>query len=191
MFRSGVNRRDFLRSSATGAAALSLAAGATGRVLGANERIGVAFLGTGNRCQAHINIINQLKKENHAVEPVAVCDVWDGNTQVTKNGGKGLYPSAAKCGLDPHDPVHVTKDYRRLLDLKEVDVVCIAAPDHWHARMVLDAAAAGKDIYCEKPMTRTIAEAHAAGRWREASEPGHDRGRAVDGRPAAGEWPTS
>jgi predicted dehydrogenase len=163
MSRSAGNRRDFLRSSASGAAALSLAAArwAPGRVLGANDRIGVAFLGTGIRCQAHINVVNQIKQENHSVLPVAVCDVWDGNKQVLRNGGKGLYPSAEKCGLDPHDTVHVTKDYRRILDLKEVDVVCIATPDHWHARMALDAAAAGKDIYCEKPMTRTIAEAHA------------------------------
>src|SRR6202011_557286 len=57
--------------------------------------------------------------------------------------------------------VHVTKDYRKLLDLKEVNVVCVATPDHWHAKMCIDAAAAGKDVYCEKPMTKTIAEAHA------------------------------
>src|SRR5262249_28925869 len=53
------------------------------------------------------------------------------------------------------------KDYRRLLDLREGDIVCIATPDHWHAKMTIDAAAAGKHIYCEKPMTRTIEEAHA------------------------------
>jgi predicted dehydrogenase len=64
-------------------------------------------------------------------------------------------------GLDPHDKQHVTKDYRRVLDLKEVDVVCIATPDHWHARVSIDAAAAGKQVYCEKPMTKTIDEAHA------------------------------
>src|SRR5437870_103661 len=56
---------------------------------------------------------------------------------------------------------HVTKDFRKVLDLKEVDVVCIAAPDHWHAKMSIEAAKAGKDVYCEKPMTRTIDEAHA------------------------------
>src|SRR5947207_285921 len=75
--------------------------------------------------------------------------------------GRGLYPSAERCGLKADDKTHVTKDYRRLLDLKEVDVVCIATPDHWHAKMSIDAAAAGKDVYCEKPMTKTIYEAHA------------------------------
>src|SRR5262249_55517553 len=56
----------------------------------------------------------------------------------------------------------VTKDYRHILEkCKEADVVCIATPDHWHAKMALDAMDAGKDVYMEKPMTRTIAEADA------------------------------
>lgn len=157
MVTNNVNRRDFLRKSTAGATALSLSAAAYGKVLGANERIGVAYLGVGGRCQAHINVINRLNKEGKGVVSVAVCDVWDGNKEV----GRGLYPSAEKCGLRPDDKDHVTKDYRRLLDLKEVDVVCVATPDHWHAKMCIDAAAAGKDVFCEKPMTRTIEEAHA------------------------------
>lgn len=155
-----VDRRDFLKGSAAGAAALTLSAASYGKVAGANERIGVAFLGTGNRCQAHIEIINKLHKENKGVEPIAVCDVWDGNKEVMP-GGRGLFPSAEKAGIDPKNSARVTKDYRRILDLKDVDVVCIAAPDHWHAKMSIDAAAAGKDVYCEKPMTKTIDEAHA------------------------------
>lgn len=153
---STVNRRSFL-GAAAGATAMSLTAATYGRVLGANERIGVAFLGTGGRCQAHIDIINKFQKENKGAAPVAVCDVWDGNKQI----GRGLYPSAEKCGLKPDDSKYVTKDYRKLLELKEVDVVCIGAPDHWHAKMSIDAASAGKDVYCEKPMTKTIDEAHA------------------------------
>src|SRR5262249_33499344 len=93
--------------------------------------------------------------------PVAVCDVWDGDEALGRGTGRGLYPSARKCGLRRDDAVHVTKDYRRLLGLREVDAVCIATPDHWHAKMCIDAAQAGKHIYCEKPMTRTIDEAHA------------------------------
>jgi predicted dehydrogenase len=64
-------------------------------------------------------------------------------------------------GLNPDDRVHVTKDYRRILALREVDAVCIATPDHWHAKMTIDAASAGKHVYCEKPMTKTIDEANA------------------------------
>jgi predicted dehydrogenase len=168
MPRSKVNRRDFLKSTAAGAAvagtALSLSAASSDRVKGANDRINVAFLGTGGRCQIHIGIVNKLKEENKGVAPVAVCDVWDGNKEVElpQNPlGRGLYPSAERCGLKPDDKEHVSKDYRRILDLKEVDVVCIASPDHWHAKMSIDAAAAGKDVYCEKPMTKTIDEAHA------------------------------
>ncbi|HMP58190.1 MAG TPA: Gfo/Idh/MocA family oxidoreductase [Gemmatales bacterium] len=153
-----VHRRDFLAATSAGAAgALTLPAAVYGRVLGANERIGVAFLGTGLRCNDHITVVNRIKAEKKSVELVGVCDVWDGNDQIRR----GLYYSAQRCGLDPADQKHVTKDYRRLLDLPEVDVVCIATPDHWHAKMAIDAAAAGKDVFCEKPMTRTIDEAHA------------------------------
>jgi predicted dehydrogenase len=170
MARSKAHRRDFLKMTAAGATALTLSAASAKRVYGANERIGVGFVGVGGRCQAHLDIVNELKKEKVA-EPIAVCDVWDGHegtidiiqgkTKQTKTYAQGLFPSAKKVGLNVDDTKHVTKDYRKLLDLKEVDVVCIATPDHWHAKISIDAAAAGKDVYCEKPMTKTIDEAHA------------------------------
>jgi predicted dehydrogenase len=169
--RKNVNRRGFLKASAAGAAALSLTAASVNRVYGANERIGVAFLGVGGRCQAHLDIIKKMADQKKGVAPVAVCDVWNGHQEdyEEERGGKkvkrtylqGLYPSAKKVGLNVDDTKHVVKDYRKLLDLKEVDVVCIATPDHWHAKMSIDAAMAGKDVYCEKPMTKTIDEAHA------------------------------
>ena len=159
----GHNRRSFLKSTAAGIAATSMALDAKtyAQAPGANERIGLAFLGVGGRCQQHIDIILAMQRENRGVTPVAVCDVWDGNAQLGRGNGRGLYPSAQRCGLRREDNVHVTKDYRRLLELREVDAVCIAAPDHWHAKMTIDAATAGKHVYCEKPMTKTIAEAHA------------------------------
>ncbi|MFL5241040.1 MAG: Gfo/Idh/MocA family protein [Gemmataceae bacterium] len=161
MQKPEVNRRDFLKVSAAGATALSLSAAAYGRVRGANDDINIAFLGVGGRCQEHIGIVTKFEKEKKGVRAFGVCDVWDGNEVVQDHGGRGLYPSAKKCGLKDDDKEHVTKDYRKLLDNKDVDVVCVAAPDHWHAKMSIDAAEAGKDVYCEKPMTRTIAEAHA------------------------------
>jgi predicted dehydrogenase len=171
MSESSVDRRDFLKTAAAGASAVALAAASYDRVYGANERIGIGFVGVGGRCQAHLDIINKMSKEGKGVAPVAVCDVWDGydgKYTVVRNGKEeertylqGLYPSAKKVGLSVDDKEHVTKDYRKLLDLKEVDVVCVATPDHWHAKICIDAAAAKKDVYCEKPMTKTIAEAHA------------------------------
>src|SRR5436190_18750397 len=113
---TNVNRRDFLRTTAAGATALSLTAASYAKVAGANDRIGVAFLGVGGRCQEHIGIVNKLNKENKGVAPVAVCDVWDGDKEV----GRGLYFSAERCGLNADDKDHVTKYLRRLLDQKAV-----------------------------------------------------------------------
>jgi predicted dehydrogenase len=164
-----VDRRNFFRKT-TAAAALSLSASAYGKVAGANDRVRVAFLGCGGRAQAHINLVTRLA-ETGTVSPVAVCDVWDGleeeydqrhgHAVIRRKFSQGLYPSAAKCGLNPADRTRVAKDYRTILDLKEVDAVCISTPDHWHARMTLDSLAAGKDVYVEKPMTRTADEAVA------------------------------
>ena len=164
------NRRTFLQDGTAGTA-LALSAASYKKVLGANAKLGIGFVGVGGRCQAHLDIINDMSKDPGDVSAVAVCDVWDGHqAKFTRTSGgvkeeklysQGLYPSAKKMGLDPTDKKHVVKDYRRLLDLKEVDVVCIATPDHWHAKISIDAADAGKHVYCEKPMVRTIDEAHA------------------------------
>ncbi len=161
MPQSKVHRRSFLKSTAAGASALTLSAASASRVLGANEQIRIAFLGVGGRCQQHIDPILKMQSENKGVKPVAVCDVWDGNAELGSGKGRGLYPSAKRCGVDVNDSARCTKDYRRLLDLKDVDAVGIATPDHWHARMTIDALKAGKHVYCEKPMTRTIEEAQA------------------------------
>ena len=155
------NRRDFLKTSAlagAASAAMTMNAASYADVAGANERINIGFLGVGGRCQQHIDIVNRLTRAGK-VKPVAACDVWDGDSTLSNGTGRGLYPSARKLGLNPDDRQHVTKDYRRVLDLREVHAVCIAVPDHWHAKMTIDAAGAGKNIYCEKPMTKTIAEA--------------------------------
>jgi predicted dehydrogenase len=159
-----LDRRKFFGS----AAALSLSAAGYGNVVGSNERLGIGFVGCGGRAQAHIDLIQRFAQNGQHVTPLAVCDVWDGleDEYDVEFGGKvtrrryaqGLRPSAAKCGLDPADRTRVTKDYRRVLALKEVDVVCIATPDHWHGKMAVDAMQAGKDVFVESPMTRTAEE---------------------------------
>ncbi|MFO0823604.1 MAG: Gfo/Idh/MocA family oxidoreductase [Gemmataceae bacterium] len=164
---SPVDRRKFFGS----AAALSLSAASYANVVGSNDRVRVGFLGCGGRAQAHIDLVNRFAAEGKAVLAAAVCDVWDGleDEYEVAFGGKvtrrryaqGLFPSAKKCGLDPADKTRVSKDYRVILDRKDVDAVCIATPDHWHGRMTVDALNAGKDVYVEKPMTRTPEEAIA------------------------------
>jgi hypothetical protein len=102
MPRSRVNRRDFLRTAAVGAAgasALTLPASVYGRVPAANERIGVGFIGAGGRCQQHIDVILALEKEGKVVRPVAVCDVWDGDARLGRRpdgsfAGRGLFTTA-------------------------------------------------------------------------------------------------
>src|SRR5579883_2822400 len=114
---SPVDRRDFLKTSAAAGAALSLTAASAKRVYGANERLGVAFLGVGGRCQQHIDVILEMVGKKLPVAPVAVCDVWDGDPELGSKKGRGLYPSAKRCGI-ADDGKHVTKDYRKVLELK-------------------------------------------------------------------------
>jgi len=169
--RPPVDRRRFFRHTAVAASALSLNAASYGNVAGSNERIRIGFLGCGGRAQAQIDLVNRFAKDGKPVAPAAVCDVWDGlddeydvtfgGTTARRRYSQGLFPSAKKCGFEPGDRERVTKDYRRVLEDKDVDAVCIATPDHWHARMAIDAMLAGKDVIVEKPMTRTAEEATA------------------------------
>ncbi|MCI0339134.1 MAG: Gfo/Idh/MocA family oxidoreductase [Acidobacteria bacterium] len=133
-----ISRRAFV--SGTAASVIITAANA-GRVLGANERLRIGVIGCGGMANGHMQALLRMK-ENDNVEIAALCDVWQKrlDAAVTLTGGK------------PY------KDYRALLDQKEIDYVLIATPEHWHAKMTLDAADAGKHIYCEKPMTYSIDE---------------------------------
>lgn len=158
MSKKPVNRREFIKASAVGASALTLTAASYSRVLGTGDTVRVGFLGVGGRCQQHLDVILQMQKEGKKVAPVAVCDVWDGDEKLGSGKGRGLYPSAKRCNIKD-DEKHVSKDYRVILDQKDIDVIVVASPDHWHAKMCIDAMKSGRDIYCEKPMTRTIAEA--------------------------------
>jgi predicted dehydrogenase len=111
-------------------------------IRGANDRLRVGVIGCGGMAGGHMNALLKMK-ESANVEITAVCDVY----QVR------LDAAAQKTGAKPYT------DYRALLDDKDIDYVLIATPEHWHCQMTLDAADAGKHIYCEKPLTRTIAEA--------------------------------
>ncbi len=135
-----IGRRAFVSASA--ASIVATAAGAN-RVLGANGRLRIGIIGCGGLAQgAHIPSLMGMKETDN-IEIAAVCDVYQ----------KRLDQVAAKTGAKPY------KDYRAILDQKDIDYVAIVTPEHWHARMTLDAADAGKHIYCEKPMTWSIEQA--------------------------------
>lgn len=134
------SRRNFIAT--TGGGALGLTAASWGKVLGANDRVRLGVIGTGNRGG---DVMSWFQKESDC-QVVALCDVYDQNLNAalekTEKKAKPL------------------TDYRALLDLKDVDAVLIATPDPWHVKMATDACKAGKDVYVEKPLTFTIEEGH-------------------------------
>jgi predicted dehydrogenase len=142
-------RRLFL-TAATGLAFGTRMAAAT--VQGANTRVRIGVIGTGGRARG---LMNQLKTIAGA-ELVAVCDVYEPRLlQAAEIAG----PAALK-----------TAHYRQILDNREIDAVLIGSPDHWHKTMTLDAIAAGKDVYIEKPVSHSIEEGEEMVRAIEASK---------------------
>jgi len=132
MSEMALDRRNFLR----GASALT--ALSYSRVKGANDRIQLGLIGCGDR--GRYDMGNFLKSN---VDAVALCDIY------------GAQIDAAR----EHAPnAKAFTDHRALLDIKEIDVALIATPDHWHTQIAIDALNAGKDVYVEKPLTRTIEE---------------------------------
>jgi len=139
-----VSRRAFLQTSGAAAAAAWTAA-SYGRVLGANDRIRVGLIGAGNIALDHMRTLRKLQ-ETHNVEPVIVADCWKTRAQQRAPEHLGITNTAS--------------DYRKVIDA-DVDYVTIATPEHRHCPMTLEALDAGKAVYCEKPMTHTLAEAQA------------------------------
>jgi predicted dehydrogenase len=104
------------------------------RVLGANDRMNLGVIGTGERAQFDMSQF-QLDK---SVNVAAVCDIY----AVNRDKAKSKAPNAKEF-----------TDHRKLLEMKEVDMCLIGTPDHWHAPIAIDALNAGKDVYVEKPLT--------------------------------------
>ncbi len=129
-----VTRRNFTKAAGL-ATALSYS-----RIFGANDRIRMGYVGLGNRGdQVHDGFL-----EHGDAQTVAICDLRDDYLDF----------AAKKSRSTPKR----YKDYRKLLEDKDVDAVMIATPDHWHALMFVDACHAGKDVYVEKPLSLTVAE---------------------------------
>src|ERR1700737_3859838 len=129
---SHLSRRDFVAGSAF--TALSYA-----KIPGANERLRIGVIGCGGQAPGHMKALVKMRESDNC-DVINVCDVFDKRAEEAAQltGGK------------------IVKDYRRVLENPDVDYVLIATPEHWHYQMTMDAAAAGKHIYCEKPMTHTV-----------------------------------
>jgi predicted dehydrogenase len=142
---SEINRRAFMRRAAGGAgAAFVLNNTAEGLAeagpAAPSDRITVGVIGTGARAQE----LMQAVMDTPGTQIVAACDAYRGRLTRTQERTKG----SAK----------IYKDHREILADKGIDVVVVATPDHWHKTMVVEAMQAGKDVYCEKPLTYTVQE---------------------------------
>ncbi|MBN2506136.1 MAG: Gfo/Idh/MocA family oxidoreductase [Verrucomicrobia bacterium] len=150
-------RRAFLKKTAAAAATAATAAGwaktpvygqsqapSAGRVLGANDRIVVGFVGTGSQGQAHVRSVKSYGASRN-IALGAVCDVYQ----------KRLDQARALAGLSVSDTY---RDHRALLERKDIDAVVVATVDNWHADVAVDALEAGKHVYGEKPLARHLEE---------------------------------
>jgi len=152
----GESRRSFIKKTATVAATVAGAnlfktpvygqnqAPSAGRVIGANDRIAVAYVGVGGQGMAHIRSQKEHAKENNIVQ-AAVCDVYQKNLQ------------KARTFLELGDADAYT-DHRKLLERKDLDAICVATVDNWHAQVAVDSMEAGKHVYGEKPLARYLEE---------------------------------
>jgi len=136
------HRRQFLKQAAGALAVGAAAYLVPSRAFGANNRVVTGHIGTGGQGTSNLN---QFLKQGVSVG--AVCDVDKSHAAATLRllEGKGIKP--ASLG-----------DYRKLLERKDINAVVIGTPDHWHALTAIHACQAGKDVYCEKPLTLTVVE---------------------------------
>ena len=136
-----MNRRDFNKSIAMTAAGAAFSQGLQpARLIGANDRVGLGFIGVGSMAQQHLR--NFIRTGQ--VEVLAIADPYEPHLDqavgMTLGKAKGY------------------KDFRRVLEMKDIDGVVIATPDHWHAIPTIMACQAGKDVYVEKPLSHTLYE---------------------------------
>jgi len=156
------SRRDFIAKSTLAAAGISLGAGvfpASGKVLGANEKIRVGFIGLGNRGSQLMGLF----MTNPDCEIAALCDVYDPYMSRNRSDVDPRYlldmdGQIPRMGENFPQKPKLYQDWRKLLEDKSIDAVVIATPDHWHALQTIGAIQAGKDVYVEKPLTITILE---------------------------------
>ncbi len=142
-----VTRREFLDTLAVGAAGLvvSSTAKSYGQIMGSNDRLNFAVIGLNSRAYAHLSA---LKANKSSARIAYVCDV-DSNT---------MAKFASNAEKEMGEAPKTEKDFRHILQLKDVDAITIATPDHWHAPMAIAGLQAGKHVYVEKPCSHNPAE---------------------------------
>lgn len=152
-----MNRRNFIEKTALGAGAISLfpqyIAGRN-RSFAPSDTVNLGFIGVGKQSMGLLNSINQCPETIVlAASDVDQKKLARFQAEAEKINKKKL--DGGKQVVDGYE------NYRELLERKDIDAVVIASPDHWHGMMAVDAAKAGKDIYCEKPLALTVAEGRA------------------------------
>ena len=148
--RPGSNRRQFLQTSAAFGALFTISGTkSSGRVIGANDRVRIACAGLNGRGSAHVGAYNGMSD----VDIVCLVD------PDTRTYAKHLSSIAEKKG---GAAPQTAQDIRKVLEDKNIDAVSIATPNHWHCLMTIWACQAGKDVYCEKPLSHTVHEGRVA-----------------------------
>src|SRR5207247_4356195 len=153
-----LSRRGFARTA--GATSLAFPALVSARALGreepaaAGERITLGFIGMGTINRYHLGAL--LRRPE--IQVLAVCDC---DTKRREHAQKTVDDHYNQQTSKGRESAHCRRynDFRDLLKRNDIDAVVIATPDHWHARQIIEACKAGKDVYCEKPLTLTIHEA--------------------------------
>jgi len=142
-----VTRREFLDALVVGAAGLAVGTTARSyeRIMGANERLNFAVIGLNGRGYAHLA---SLKANKDAARISHVCDV---DSDILRKFGDAVRRETGEFAAS-------VKDFRAILDQKEVDAITIATPDHWHTPMAIAGLQAGKHVYVEKPCSHNPAE---------------------------------
>ncbi len=152
-----LTRRHFLKTTTAAALTAPLllsSSGAAPGQKGPNDRITLGFIGVGTQGRGLLdNFLSQ-----HGTQVVAVCDVDTTRREHSRKRVEEFYGAKADAEFKG---CTAYKEFQDLLARKDIDAVVIAAPDHWHAYIAIAACNAGKDVYCEKPLSLTIYEARA------------------------------
>lgn len=152
-----INRRDFLKAGAVISSFFIIPRHVMGGVgyLAPSDKINLGFIGCGRQSGGLRNRFLETKE----AQIVAASDVYKVKQETFVNATNKWY--AEKADKDSYKSAIGIEDFRTLLERKDIDAVVIASPDHWHASMAVRAAEAGKDIYCEKPLSLTVKEGRA------------------------------